>query len=215
MSTTSTAQDTLQSLLRLTTSAPLQRAKLSIPNPDHTPRQRWLWPARIPLPAVTLIAGPPGLGKSLLTLDIASRLSRQGTFPDGQPSWTFPAGSLLLSGEDYPHTQRSRLRALGADMDKVRILEGIEESGLTQRFDLSRHLNAISSLLDTHRDIRLLVIDPLPAFTGSLDTHNPKAARRTIDALNGLARRHGLAILAVTHLSKAAGYKGLQRVLGA
>ena len=32
---------------------------------------RWLWPGRIPLGKLTLLMGDPGLGKSLLTADIA------------------------------------------------------------------------------------------------------------------------------------------------
>src|SRR5262245_28904101 len=36
---------------------------------------RWLWPNRIPLGRITLLVSDPGLGKSLLTLDIAARVS--------------------------------------------------------------------------------------------------------------------------------------------
>ena len=39
-------------------------------------RLQWLWPGRIPLGKVTVIAGDPGLGKSLVTLDLAARVSR-------------------------------------------------------------------------------------------------------------------------------------------
>src|SRR5206468_1717626 len=44
---------------------------------DVTPQAvRWLWPGRIALGKLTLIAGEPGLGKSFLTMDIATRVSR-------------------------------------------------------------------------------------------------------------------------------------------
>ena len=36
----------------------------------------WLWPGRVPQGALTALAGEPGLGKSLLSLWLASRLSR-------------------------------------------------------------------------------------------------------------------------------------------
>ncbi len=35
----------------------------------------WLWPGRIPLGKLTLLAGDPGLGKSFVTLDMAARVS--------------------------------------------------------------------------------------------------------------------------------------------
>ena len=36
----------------------------------------WLWPGRIPLGALTLIIGEPGMGKGFLCVDLASRVSR-------------------------------------------------------------------------------------------------------------------------------------------
>src|SRR3990172_1755202 len=42
----------------------------------------WLWPGRIPIGRVTLLVGDPGLGKSLVTLDIAARVSRGAAWPD-------------------------------------------------------------------------------------------------------------------------------------
>ena len=46
---------------------------------------KWLWPGRIPLGKVTLLVGDPGLGKSLVTIDIAASVSRGMSFPDGEP----------------------------------------------------------------------------------------------------------------------------------
>ncbi|MEX2310760.1 MAG: AAA family ATPase [Pirellulales bacterium] len=43
---------------------------------------RWLWPGRIPLGRVTLLVSDPGIGKSLLTLDIAARVSTGASWPD-------------------------------------------------------------------------------------------------------------------------------------
>src|SRR3981189_3754467 len=43
---------------------------------------RWLWPDRIPLGRITLLVSDPGLGKSLLTLDIAARVSTGKPWPD-------------------------------------------------------------------------------------------------------------------------------------
>src|SRR5436190_5961573 len=43
---------------------------------------RWLWPDRIPLGRITLLVSDPGLGKSLLALDIAARVSRGAPWPD-------------------------------------------------------------------------------------------------------------------------------------
>ena len=37
----------------------------------------WLWPGRIPMGSITVLAGDPGLGKSLLSLDLAVAVSSE------------------------------------------------------------------------------------------------------------------------------------------
>jgi hypothetical protein len=53
--------------------------RLADVKPQNT---RWLWPGRIPLGRVTLLVSDPGLGKSLLALDIAARVSTGANWPD-------------------------------------------------------------------------------------------------------------------------------------
>ena len=43
----------------------------------------WLWLKRVPRGKLTIFAGDPGEGKSLVTIDIAARQSRGDKFPDG------------------------------------------------------------------------------------------------------------------------------------
>src|SRR5207249_2537482 len=85
---------------------------------------RWLWPGRIPLAKLTLLVGDPGLGKSLLTADAASRVTRGEAFPDGA---LCESGSVIfLSAEDDPaDTIRPRLDAAGADVSRVHVLEAV------------------------------------------------------------------------------------------
>jgi hypothetical protein len=46
------------------------------------PCLHWLWPQRLPLAALTLLIGDPGVSKSLLTADLAARLSVPRPWPD-------------------------------------------------------------------------------------------------------------------------------------
>src|SRR5581483_5451812 len=83
---------------------------------DVRPRPvEWLWPKRVPLGGITVLAGNPGLGKALLTLDLVARESR-GEFGT-------PRGSVLLTAEDsLEHTVRPRLDAAGADVSLVHLV---------------------------------------------------------------------------------------------
>src|SRR5438309_6756561 len=79
----------------------------------------WLWPGRLALGKLAILDGDPGLGKSLLTLDLCARLSTGQPFADASPS-PGPGSALVLNGEDSAEdTIRPRLRALGADNDRV------------------------------------------------------------------------------------------------
>src|SRR4051812_44580344 len=65
-----------------------------------TRKVEWLWPQRIPLGKLTLVAGDPGLGKSFLALDLASRISRGSHWPDDSRAATTAGSVVLLSAED-------------------------------------------------------------------------------------------------------------------
>jgi hypothetical protein len=68
---------------------------------DIKPRSiEWLWPNRIPLGAITILAGLQGLGKSFLSTDLAARVSNGAPWPD-LPDRPNPCGStLIFAAED-------------------------------------------------------------------------------------------------------------------
>ncbi|MCY4448704.1 MAG: AAA family ATPase [Chloroflexi bacterium] len=71
--------------------AGLQPLNLLIQQPTD-----WLWPNRIPLGKLTLIAGYPSSGKTSIALDIAARASRGAAAPD-QPDALFPYAPVVLA----------------------------------------------------------------------------------------------------------------------
>jgi hypothetical protein len=79
----------------------------------------WLWSGRLPLGRVVIFEGDPGLGKSLVTLDLYARLSTGRPFPDGQPG-PGPAPAIIINADD---TIRPRLEALGADLASLFVLD--------------------------------------------------------------------------------------------
>jgi putative DNA primase/helicase len=170
---------------------------------------RWLWVGRIPLGKLTLLIGDPGLGKSLLTADIASRMSRGTSFPDGAGC---EVGSVIfLSAEDdAADTIRPRLDAAGADVSRAHILEAVHvqltDGSLTEKpFNLETDIAVLEGALHEHPDVRLIVIDPISAYLGGVDSHSNAEVRGILAPLAALAARFGVAVLCVTHLRKSAG----------
>lgn len=180
----------------------------------------WLWPGRIALGKLTLIAGDPGLGKSFLTLDMAARVSRGWEWPDAPGVATTPGGVVLLSAEDgVADTIRPRLDAAGADVARIVALEAIRSVGDNGResartFDLSRDLPALESAIRSVEGCRLVVIDPVTAYLGGVDSHKNAEIRGLLAPLGAIAERHRVAMVAVTHLNKSGGGPAIYRAMG-
>ena len=82
--------------------------------------QDWLWPNRIPLGKLTLIAGYPSSGKTSIALDIAARVSRGAPAPD-QKDAVFPNAPVVLASLDgNPKADiHPILRTFGANLDRI------------------------------------------------------------------------------------------------
>lgn len=174
-------------------------------------RTRWAWEGRMPLGAVTLLAGRQGLGKSTLLADITARLTRGTLTGDlhGQPT-----AVLIASYEDtYESTTVPRLLAAGADLDLAVGLDLLED-GRPDLLSLPGDLDLIAGTARQYKAGALL-IDPLMAgLSGGVDSHRDQDVRRALAPLGQLAADAELAILAVLHLRKGAASDALDRISG-
>jgi RecA-family ATPase len=170
----------------------------------------WLWPGRLALGKLAILDGDPGMGKSLLALDLCARLSVGRPLPDGRPG-PGAVPSIFLNGEDGAEdTIRSRLEALGADMQKVfvvhRTVHGIRDS---LRFPEDTPLleQAVEKT-----GARLVVIDPIMAFLQAMVAVASDAnMRQALLPLIQLADKHRCAILLHRHLNKSGGVQSIYR----
>ena len=170
----------------------------------------WLWPGRLALGKLAILDGDPGLGKSLVTLDLCARLSTGHLFPDGAPT-PVPAASLVLNGEDgIDDTIRPRLKTLGADLNRVFVLHSGDEP-FAPTLRLPEHLALLDDAL-TRAQARLVVIDPIVAFLDPrMHNGNDASIRRALTPLAQLAHRRQVAVLMVRHLNKSSGQSPLYR----
>jgi len=199
---------------------------MSAPSPaDPSPRFRaaseltlrlvdWLWPGRLALGQLAILEGDPGLGKSFLALDLCARLSTGRPWPDDAPA-AAPAACIYLNGEDSEEaTVGPRLRALGADLSRVFLLDR-DDGELASALSLPAQADALEQLV-AHTHARLLVIDPVIHFIGpGVDISTNAGARRALAPLVALARRHACVVLLIRHLNKTEGRRALYRGLGA
>ncbi|MBN2020639.1 MAG: AAA family ATPase [Sedimentisphaerales bacterium] len=180
----------------------------------------WLWQGRIPLKMLTILAGDPGLGKSILTLFMAATVSQGRDWPDENPC---PQGEVaIFSNEDsLEHTVKPRLIALGANLDerKIHAVVGAsekDESGneFQNFFVITKHYLMLEELLKQNPQIRLVIIDPLSAYFGAADTRVDAKVRHALAPLSQIADRYNVAVVCVMHLNKGNSSNILYRASG-
>jgi putative DNA primase/helicase len=173
---------------------------------------KWLWRGYIPLGKLTILDGDPGLGKSLLTLDIAARVTTARAMPEsGVSDLTEPANVILLSAEDDPaDTLRPRLEVAKADLTRVVALTAIREED-NERFPCLGDLSAIRETL-VQTNAKLLIVDPFMAYLSSeVNSFRDQDIRRILAPFSALAAETRAAVVVVRHLNKSTGGNPLYR----
>jgi hypothetical protein len=179
----------------------------------------WLWPGRIPLERLTLLAGDDDGSASLVAYDVAARVSRAAPWPDEPPTDTGATTTCfqparyfdLESGVLYCTTRFDRattcvpgLAQAGAQMDRLLVLDGVLRAKrvgglfLSRPLQLPRDIKVLREALTFLENVRLIVFDPIETF------FDPAAGRRGVRegvaALRDLAFEFGVAIVGVTRL---------------
>lgn len=181
-----------------------------------TPREvEYLWYPRIARGKVTLVAGDPGLGKSLLTMAIAAAVTQGHGLPD--TSGPIAHGSVLLASfEDDPEDGVvPRLMRQGANLDKVILLDQYTDKEGFPRLFSPEDVPGVEGRLESVPDAQVLIVDPIMAFIGDgVDAFRDNAVRGRLQALVTLAKMKRIAVICVMHLNKGELSKALYKVSG-
>lgn len=129
--------------------------------------------------SVVLLAGEPGIGKSSLLLQVAAGLSSDGR------------SCLVASGEESREQVAERAVRLGLDASSLAFVPGRELPDVVENARVS---GCLAVIVDSIQAIR----DPeLPSLPGS-----PTQVRACADALVGLAKTHGVAVILAGQVTK-------------
>jgi DNA repair protein RadA/Sms len=129
--------------------------------------------------SVSLVAGEPGIGKSTLLLHVLAHLSSSG-----RPC-------LLVSGEESHAQVASRARRIGIASDLVSFAPGRD---LAEVLEIARATQPFLLAVDSIQTIRDVAGAQMPGGVSQV--------RMCTDALVGLAKADGIAVMATGHVTK-------------
>jgi len=117
---------------------------------------------------------------------------------------------MLSAEDDLADTIRPRLDAAGADCSRVFALPMLTELDADGRPfrrtpNLAADVDRLDAILEKLQDYRLIVIDPVSAYLGGVDSHKNSDLRAVLSHWAELAARRRVAVVCVSHLNKGAG----------
>src|SRR5262249_27533954 len=162
----------------------------------------YLWEGHIAFGKLNLLVGVPSGGKTWLSLDMAARHSRGGHWPDGSPC---PQGVTLLMGSEdgLADTVRPRLDMVKADTTQIHAITGkCGKDGKPWSFNLMDDLEPLRRTVQETR-ATLIVIDPITAYLGKIDSYKDDQVRSVLGPLAQMAEEERVAILGIIHPNKS------------
>lgn len=158
--------------------------------------------------SVAVMAGDGGMGKSTVSQDFATSVTRGHALPSGTPGQ--PRSVVILTAEEDPRAVvRPRMRLMGADLERV-FVHTAEEIALT--------LPSGGPLLADRcrqEEAGLVIIDTGPAFLDrGLKSNNEEDVRAFMAPLRALAEEQRLVVLVLAHLNKDTSRDSRRRIMG-
>jgi putative DNA primase/helicase len=182
------------------------------PEPVH-----WLVDGSIPLGAMAVLGGQPGLGKSQIAIRLAAAVTTGQGLPNDHQYADTGSVIILANEDDSARTIRPRLDAAGADVKKVHIVQGVAREGQADPdfFQLDTDIRELRIKAQLIGDVRLIIIDPPSSYLGTkVDSYKDSDVRRVLTPLGTLAQETGALVLLVVHLNKRTDGGAQQRIGG-
>lgn len=162
----------------------------------------WLWDRRIAMNSLTIVEGPPGLGKSYVMHMVAKCVLDGDRIHSDRPSGFKP--------------RRGRVLALDLENDDASVVKPrLEDNGCENLSDIAvvrkmLPLDEDDSLEALHDAIRrwkpmLVIFDTVSYFLGRASDNNPKEMAQMMGKLAEIAKKYGIAVVALRHWRKSSG----------
>jgi hypothetical protein len=170
----------------------------------------WLWPDRFAIGEIGLIVGMPDEGKGQMLAYIAARITCGLEWPNDE-GCAPPGNVILLTAEDdVKKTVVPRLKAAGADLDRIEIVKMMHDRDakdgkpIKRMFSLITDLDRLREKIIARGNVKLVEIDPISAYLGlgKVDSYRTSDVRAVLGPLKDLAEELAVAIIGIMHFNK-------------
>ncbi len=176
---------------------------------------RWAWPSWLVSGKLHVFDGNPGVGKSTIVAALAASVTAGEPWPDGSlvPLEARGAVVYLTTEDDAATTIRPRMEAAGADLTRVRVIATVPSADGNPYGRVPTIPDDVGLLLAECERIgaRLLVVDPVMAYLGEVNSHRDSDVRGALASLAAAAEEAGVAVVLIRHLNKGTGATALYR----
>lgn len=191
-----------------------ERQEIGLVRMDTVERRKpqWWWRGLLLVGKLHLLEGDPDVGKSLVMIDIAARISCGDAMPDGSGGKS-PRNVLFMICEDgIADTLGPRLDAAGADSSRIFVLRNVADGkGRTRLPSLAADLGVLRSIIVEHA-IALVIVEPVKVFMGrGTDDNSEAEVSDVLGPLIDLAEETGATFLLLRHWTKSEGRKAIHR----
>jgi putative DNA primase/helicase len=177
----------------------------------------WLWKYYLARGKLHILAGAPEAGKTTIALSYAAIVSSGDKWPDETLA---NAGNVLIwsSEDDAADTLIPRLIRMGANLDRIHIVEETRPPGMKSRpFNPATDLDALVAKAKTiNGGVALFIIDSVvSAVPMTRNSHNNAETRNGLQPVVDFAKATDAATLGISHLTKGTiGKDPLERLAG-
>ena len=166
----------------------------------------WLWPNRFALGELGILAGLPDEGKGQVFAFMTATVTRGGAWPCGEG--VAPKGSVIIltAEDDLATTVVPRLKAAGAELSRVHVVQMVAARGKDgeRMFSLVSDLDLLRQKIAAVGDVRMVLVDPISAYlgVGKMDSFRTTDVRAVLAPVMDLARELEVAFIGIMHFNK-------------
>lgn len=170
------------------------------------PPPTWIAKGWVPRREITVLVGEEGIGKSLLWVHIAAKITTGAEYAPFNMPARAPADVVVIVTEDSSAEVAARLHVAGADMERI-IWFSIDDDGTGSPVFAGGILGDFASLNEQLEELEappaLIVVDAwLDTVSAGLNVRDTQQARAALHPWKTLASRHELAVMLVTHTNR-------------